>query len=249
MSVVSIVLLGFGLADLVSASLPARARPVTVAAVIALWLVAGAYVLGLVSWQPWALGAVMLVLLGAWLVAEADSATNAGGGVVAPRRQLALVSGVVALSLILAGGFPDVGGPFARWFARLPLNVVQHVSPAQAALAVAAAVFMLHSTNRIIRLVLAVVGAEIEAGQNKLKGGRYIGPIERLIVAALILAGSLEGAGLIIAAKGFIRLPEIRSETEKKDGAGDSVAEYFLIGTLTSIAIAAALAALILAAY
>jgi hypothetical protein len=244
-SVVAIVLLGFGLADLASASAPAKVAPVSIALPLSLALVGCSYVVGLATWQPWVLGTAMFLILSAWLSSRPRTGALTGATVNDPRAELALIAGVVGLSLILAGSFPNVSGAFQRWFVDLPLYSLRANSN-QVALAIAAFFFMLHTGNRIIRLVLAVVGAEVEAGQEKLKGGRYIGPIERLIVAALMLAGSLEGAGLIIAAKGFIRLPEIRSETESEHGVGDSVAEYFLIGTLTSIAIAGALAALIL---
>ena len=245
MSVVAIVLLGFGLADMASASAPAKMSLMGITVPLSLALVGCAYVVGLATWRPWALGVAMLVILSGWLSARPKIGAPAGGPANDPRAELALIAGVVALSLILAGSFPNVGGAFQRWFVRLPLHSLRANSN-QVALAIAGFFVMLHTGNRIIRLVLAVVGAEVEAGQQKLKGGRYIGPIERLIVAALMLSGSLEGAGLIIAAKGFVRLPEIRSETENEDGVGDSVAEYFLIGTLTSIAIAGSLAALIL---
>ncbi len=241
------VLLAFGTSDIVRAS---KAGQATVIASLAIAVLSAlcAHWLGLTAWRPIALGASLFVSLVVWLIPKREMTCEAMGVHIGPGIQLAVLCGLVAVSLGLAGQIPNVGGPFSRWFNHLPLPGVHQATATQAALAIAAAVFLLHTTNRVIRLVLVVVGAEAEKGENKLKGGRYIGPIERLIVAALMLAGSLEGAGLIIAAKGFIRLPEIRSGIDQGDGEADVVAEYFLIGTLTSILIAGALAALILAA-
>jgi hypothetical protein len=251
MSVTAILLLGFGLADILSARRPLSQRPVTVALAIAGCSVGVAYLLGFTTWRPWVLGDAILMVVLPWLLAKTLSATAASRCVRAlirsPRVQLSWILGMIALSVALAHEFPAVGGPFGNWFSELPLPGAHHATATQAALIIGSTIFLLATTNRIIRLTLEAVGGQLEAGESKLKGGRYIGPIERLIVAALILAGSLEGAGLIIAAKGFIRLPEIRSETEKEGGVGDAIAEYFLIGTLTSIAIAALLAALVLA--
>ncbi len=73
-----------------------------------------------------------------------------------------------------------------------------------------------------------------------LKGGRLIGPVERLLIAALTLAGAMPIVAGLIAAKGIVRYPEISS-----DGAGGSKAEYFLVGSLVSWGIAVAAAGLL----
>jgi hypothetical protein len=77
-----------------------------------------------------------------------------------------------------------------------------------------------------------------------LAGGRIIGPLERLIIAAIVLAGDPAAAAIVVTGKGLLRFPEIRNE---RAGPGpDAITEYFLIGTFTSLAIAAGLAVLIL---
>jgi hypothetical protein len=73
----------------------------------------------------------------------------------------------------------------------------------------------------------------------KLKGGRFIGPIERLFLLVLIMAGQLGVMAAVVAAKGIIRFPEI-----SKDAEG-SKAEYFLVGSFTSWALVVAVALLI----
>lgn len=61
--------------------------------------------------------------------------------------------------------------------------------------------------------------------------GRAIGWLERAIIFALILIAKPEAAALVLTAKSLARLPEL--------GKDRQFTEYFLIGTLTSVAIAA----------
>lgn len=71
-----------------------------------------------------------------------------------------------------------------------------------------------------------------------LKGGRLIGPLERIIVFSLTLASAFTLLAAVLAAKGIVRFPEI----SRDDDTGNR-AEYFLIGSLVSwvLALAAAL--------
>lgn len=62
--------------------------------------------------------------------------------------------------------------------------------------------------------------------------GRLIGYVERTLVLSMILAGLSEAIGFILAIKALARFPEIR-----EDGKGQ-FAEYFLLGSLTSVGLA-----------
>ncbi len=64
-------------------------------------------------------------------------------------------------------------------------------------------------------------------------GGRIIGQIERALIFVFVLVGYLEGIGFLVAAKSILRF----KETEEQ-----KMAEYVLIGTLMSFALAIALA-------
>ena len=64
-----------------------------------------------------------------------------------------------------------------------------------------------------------------------LRGGTWIGILERLLITGGILVGSPEVIAVVIAVKGLGRYPELR-ETEQELRGG--VAERFIIGTLTS---------------
>lgn len=73
-----------------------------------------------------------------------------------------------------------------------------------------------------------------------LKGGRLIGPLERVLVFALTLAAMYPLLAAVLAAKGIVRFPEI-----SRDSAAGNRAEYFLIGSLVSWVIALAGALLV----
>jgi hypothetical protein len=87
------------------------------------------------------------------------------------------------------------------------------------------------------------VGERIDAPEQpsapgaRLLGGRIIGPLERLMLTALILLGAQPIIVGLLAAKGVVRFPEIAA-----DGNQGSKAEEFLVGSMVSWA-AAGLAA------
>lgn len=65
------------------------------------------------------------------------------------------------------------------------------------------------------------------------KGGRLIGPLERILVLILTLAAAYPILAAMLAAKGIVRFPEI-----SRDGETGARAEYFLVGSLVSWVIA-----------
>ncbi|ADG74734.1 conserved hypothetical protein [Cellulomonas flavigena DSM 20109] len=71
-----------------------------------------------------------------------------------------------------------------------------------------------------------------EGAQIVLRGGTWIGVLERLAVTGSLLAGVPEGAALVVAVKGLGRYPELR----ENPGAS----ERFVIGTLASLVWSAA---------
>ncbi len=77
----------------------------------------------------------------------------------------------------------------------------------------------------------------VRAAETTLRGGRWIGMLERLAVYASVLAAFPEGIAVVLAIKGLARYPELKA-TEK------GAAERFIIGTFASVLIAAACAGL-----
>jgi hypothetical protein len=119
-------------------------------------------------------------------------------------------------------------------------------------LLVGAVCVLLESGNVIVRAALASeMPASVPSSADPadpliagpvptLKGGRLIGPLERVIVFALTLTGVYALLAAVLAAKGIVRFPEI-----SRDGDTGSRAEYFLIGSLVSWVVALAAAFLV----
>ncbi|MEI6682517.1 MAG: DUF3307 domain-containing protein [Bacteroidota bacterium] len=79
----------------------------------------------------------------------------------------------------------------------------------------------------------------LKAGSSSLdKAGMLIGIIERFLIFYFVLNGKFEAIGLLIAAKSLLRFNEKERPEEKT--------EYLLVGTLISVALAAATAVLVL---
>ncbi|MCB2414080.1 hypothetical protein LGT39_14615 [Demequina sp. TTPB684] len=82
----------------------------------------------------------------------------------------------------------------------------------------------------LVGAILRRIGQEVEA-PGLLRGGRWIGVLERLAITGGILAGHPEAAAVVIAVKGLGRYPELRG------GAGETASrasERFIVGTLAS---------------
>ena len=93
-------------------------------------------------------------------------------------------------------------------------------------------VFLLASGHAVVRIALrSEMGgaAGDEQSPPTLKGGRLIGPLERILVFVLTLAGAYTLLAAVLAAKGIVRFPEISRDRDDGDRA-----EYFLIGSLVS---------------
>jgi hypothetical protein len=106
---------------------------------------------------------------------------------------------------------------------------------------VAGVVLALFATsNAIVRLVLTAAGTQFSPAEQRLRGGRIIGPIERVLIFGLGLAGEPTAAALVIGAKGLLRYPELSGLRADAGSSGsghrtiDVVTEYLLIGSLTS---------------
>jgi len=61
---------------------------------------------------------------------------------------------------------------------------------------------------------------------------RLLGPMERLFILGLGLAGNLTAASIVIAAKGLLRFPELQSRLDQT--RIHRLTEYFLVGSFVS---------------
>jgi hypothetical protein len=135
---------------------------------------------------------------------------------------------------ILAGSahLPSPDGWLTEWYASLEIQTLHGVSFEHFALTAGCLVFLVESANIIVRMVLAGTDAGVMASEQTLKGGRVLGPIERILIFAMALSGQYAALTAIVAAKGILRFPEI-----SRDVAGRK-AEYVLVGSFVSWALA-----------
>lgn len=197
---------------------------------------------------------VDLVVLGAslgalllWQRLSAGAVETGTGHVGALVSLGAGIAGLVGLS----GWASIAAGPLGRWLAWSDLPLVGATADPTRVLLVAGLVLVnLSTANVLVRLVLVSVGAmrpvladglataDHPQPSDELRGGRLLGPMERIVILGLGLAGQLTAAGLVIAAKGLIRFPELqakRHDGTEVDGVGiDQVTEYFLVGSFVS---------------
>ena len=236
MSHIAVLLLAVGAADL-ARPLRRRARwsPLAVGLVT---LVGVALLAGLAS------GADVLILIGC-------AAATTGWVELSARAErrhrdellpLTVLCGGVVVLLAVSGAGSTADGAVGRWLRWVDLPPLHDVAAEKFLLLLALALVQLSTGNELVRLVLAAVGALKPQGQpqpsDRLKGGRLLGPLERIFILGLGLAGEVASAGLVIAAKGLIRFPELnarRSLTQAQSEVGiDEVTEYFLVGSFVS---------------
>jgi hypothetical protein len=189
----------------------------------------------------WHLGDVALLVIAAvasvgWLLLCAR-AERTGEHEVAP---LALFGGAVGLLIALSGWGSDVAGVVQRWSSWTGVPGIEGVDPDRLLMVTGVVLLQLVTGNQLVRLVLGSVGAVKPAGEpqpsDRLKGGRLLGPMERLLIVGLGLASQLAAATAVVAAKSIIRFPEINAQKARENGGIgiDEVTEYFLVGSFAS---------------
>ena len=242
MTWVAVLLIGIGVADVVRGNESRRATWAAAAAAPAVTL-AVALASGLHA-------TIDLVVLGAgsigsaaWIVLSARTQRTGRGAVTA----LVTLAATLGTALALSGWASSPGGVLGRWLAWADLPGPAWLDPGRVLLLAGLALANVLTGNIVVRLALLAIGA-LRPGHvdpadppvqpaDRLKGGRLIGPMERLVILGLGLAGELGAAGLVIAAKGLLRFPELqasgRNGTRGATGI-DDVTEYFLVGSFVS---------------
>jgi hypothetical protein len=244
-SAVAVLLIALGVADLCRRAIRAAWVPLAIGPLV----VVACAALGAL----WRRGDIPLLALAAaavvvweWLCRRSE---NSGRRQPAP---LAVFAAALLALTVLSGWSSPVGGVFARWsgWVQLPLH---HVTPTRLLMVVGVVLVQFATTNQLVRLVLGSVGAVRPAGEpqpsDRLKGGRLLGPMERLLILSLGVGGQVAAASAVVAAKGIIRFPELSAQKERNGDVGiDEVTEYFLVGSFTSWLLALGGIALVLAA-
>lgn len=157
-----------------------------------------------------------------------------------------LALGLAVLLLCWNAG-PPAGGVLSHWATHAGIAGLDRVGVDGAALIIGLFLVQLSTGNVIVRLILRATGAIRAPGEpqpsDTLRGGRLLGPLERVFILGLALAGQVAAAGIVIAAKGLLRFPEltVRRDRSETQGVGiDAVTEYFLVGSFVSWLVALA---------
>lgn len=114
-----------------------------------------------------------------------------------------------------------------HWILMIQLSGVQLAS---IGLISALFIFTIHGGTYIVRGILKIGGVSTAADPKELKRGRLIGALERAVLFGVLVAGSYEALGFVVAAKGLIRSRDFEASRD--------LTEYFLVGSLASVAVA-----------
>lgn len=226
-----------GVCDLLRATrdtITARHRFLLVGVGLALFAMA-LLVLDLSSGAVLPLALVWTFGLVAWLVTSSAAldatATHRRGWRTAAFLSLAVPLAVLfAVGDAVSVGMTVPGFLEGTLFTAYPLDEI--------VLVVGVGLFQLSSANILVRLLLDAIGVPAATNEKKLKGGRVLGPMERLFIILLGHSGQLGAAAVVVAAKGLLRYPELQ-RTAREEGQTD-LSEYFLIGSFTSWLVAIA---------
>lgn len=245
MSVLAAWLVAVGMADLVRGGDRFTVRGVRTASALIAAVVT--VVVGLLAGLTHG-GALLLLLVEAGLAVAWVLLSNRalGSGTRSGVAITALALGAAA-PLLLSGLTRPAEGPLDTWLDWTTVPQLRDLSADRFLLLTGLFLAQLSTGNALVRLVLASIGAIRPQGMpqpsDRLRGGRLLGPLERVFILGLGLAGQVTAAGIVIAAKGLIRWPELRITPRHpgRDHDGrddhvsiDAVTEYFLVGSFVS---------------
>lgn len=241
MSVLACLLFAVGATDLIRAEggAPGRVRRFVAACVGLLALLVLALLGHLGSGVDVVLLALCAIALVGWVALSSRALDRPEPRRLRPGLALGVLGATGLVLLGASGHTTAVAGPLGGWIGGLALPGLGSRDATRALLVAGALVTQLSTANLVVRLVLAGVGAIKPTGQpqasDRLRGGRLLGPMERLLIVGLGLAGQVTAAGLVIAAKGLIRWPELQAWSRDPHAPGiDEVTEYFLVGSFVS---------------
>jgi len=257
MSVLAAWLVGVAVADLVRGGDRFTMRGISTASAViaAVVTLAVGLLAGLAHGGSLLLLVVAAALAVAWvLLSNRALGTGTGSGVA-----LTVLGLGAAVPLLLSGLTRQAAGPLESWLDWTTAPQLRDLTVDRFLLLLGLFLAQLSTGNALVRLVLASIGAIRPRGMpqpsDRLRGGRLLGPLERVFILGLGLAGQVTAAGIVIAAKGLIRWPELRitargphrrpaehadhrepDEDDEHDEhvSIDAVTEYFLVGSFVS---------------
>jgi hypothetical protein len=181
------------------------------------------------GWCAWCVGAVLVV---GWVIGS--GLTLSGARRARAAAYAAVAYAAFGLSLVVFGLAGARTGQFAWLDELLSRSIIATSGPERVLVALAVIVVQVSTANILIRMLLDLVGVPAQDNEKALRGGRVLGPMERLVIVGLGLAGSLTGATVVVAAKALLRFPELRPLNSARAAGASDVTEYFLIGSFAS---------------
>lgn len=233
MSWLAVLLVGLAVTDLTHSAIGHRggppAAPQALGALVALFL-------GLFAGLTEPLDVLALVLVvGVVLLWGATVTRGFGRGPAWVPLVVLLTS--VGTAVLVSGAASPAGGEIGRWLDGVAVPVLSGLDADRFLLLLGCFGVQLSTGNVVVRLVLKATGT-INPGKDgsmpvtPLKGGRLLGPLERVFILALGLAGEVTAASIVVAAKGLLRFPELSSKPEQ--ARIHQMTEYFLVGSFVS---------------
>ena len=232
MTWVAVLLVGVAVTDLAHSIRPVPILNECTGAAVAVWL-------GLVAGLTEPEDVVALGVIAALVVLWGQTVTRAFGRGRAWVPLLVLGASLL-LGFLTSGWAGTADGLLGEWLESVQVPALQGMSADRALLLAAAFLVQLSTGNVIVRLVLAATGTTNPTygsepdpdPELRLKGGRLLGPMERVFIVGLGLSGHLTAASIVIAAKGLLRFPELQSRREQV--WIHRLTEYFLVGSFVS---------------
>ncbi|MEO7351668.1 MAG: hypothetical protein ABIR34_00375 [Marmoricola sp.] len=231
MSWIAVLLVGLAVADLARSIRPMPVVNECVGAFVAVWL---GLIAGLTDWGDLVALAVIAGIVVLWGQMVTRAFAGARGWLPLLVLGVALVAGVLT-----SPWASPADGLLGDWLDAVRLPILQGLSADRALVLLGAFLVQLSTGNVIVRLVLTATGTTNPAHhhtaadpEQQLKGGRLLGPMERVFIVGLGLAGQLTAASIVVAAKGLLRWPELHSKPDQQ--WIHRLTEYFLVGSFVS---------------
>lgn len=229
MSWLALLLVGLACTDLVHSVRPARWLPQAVGALVA---VATGLLAGLTTVPD-----LVALLVVAGLTLGWGHAVTRGFGRDQPWLPLVFLGSSVVVAVLVGGLASPADGWVGDWLRSEPLPLLGGLSADRFLLTLGTFLVQLSTGNVVVRLVLSATGTlnptkDGSLPATPLKGGRLLGPMERVFILALGLAGAITAAAIVVAAKGLLRFPELSSERDQAQV--HRMTEYFLVGSFAS---------------
>jgi len=228
---IGLLLIGIGLTDLVFSVRPRAVVPECVGASVLI-------LVGLACDLTSATDVVALIVMAAVVVAWGQTVTRGFGRGPAWLPLVVLGVGLAGV-IVVSGEAGEAGGRLQTWLDDVALPVLAGTDADWALLLAGVLLVQLSTGNVVVRLVLAATGTmdprrhgEPEDPEMRLKGGRLLGPMERVFIVCLGLAGYVTAASIVVAAKGLLRFPELSSRRDQD--RIHQLTEYFLVGSFVS---------------